>query len=134
VTQEKKTNHCTATGACLEDSDGCYHRKYSPGMGACLFGIRESKKCISPFALKEARDAQDNEIVDAVFNFCAPDGSCTADAAQEKLCAHNPQVALKALCPERAWCDVCCSADARRAVRNVSQVAAGAVQAAEATA
>lgn len=58
---QEKPNHCTSKGECTcpkdNDDTGCRYFKPSIAPGNCMFKVFHTDKCLSPFALSEAREA-----------------------------------------------------------------------------
>lgn len=107
-------NACNASGQCTGASEACRFYAYSTGMGGCIWGIAGSGKCLSPFALVQARE--DQAVRPDKKSYCVAPGYCTAqNYAQESACAHYEQGPVAGICIKRAWCDVCLSHNARTA-------------------
>ena len=117
-------NHCTLQGGCLCPTDDCAHYRLSVFTGICSYVEWNAMRCLSPYALMEARGIALPQPP-AQQNYCSPTGVCTcSDFAQESSCTYYIQGATNGICQRRAWCDVCCSIEALKAAKAAAHVAA----------
>ena len=117
-----KNNSCTPDGRCTRPREmDCRHGVAPQVIDlGCLYETYLTGKCLSPFALMAARDVEMPAPRAESKNYCNPNGACTAeDYDQESSCTHYVQGAVNGICIKRAWCDVCCSADALKEARGV---------------
>lgn len=125
TTLQEKINQCTPEGICTGPSEACRHHKKSFINGLCVFVMIidavNGTKCLSPFALTEARGEKMPAPPAEKGNYCSAKGVCTAETyEQESSCTHYDQGAANGICRKRAWCDVCCSVDAVKAAKEAA--------------
>lgn len=116
-----KTNYCAPDGRCTRPAhvpeSACAHGVLYESMGrGCLYQVPLEARCLSPFALTDARNQPaPKQPAVARKNYRNADGACTAaNYDEEAACTHYEQGPANGICVKRAWCDVCCSADAAK--------------------
>ena len=120
-----KNNYCSPEGLCTRPpgvpESACAHGVLFETLNrGCIYQVWPDHKCLSPFELIAACGVEMPAPRAESKNYCNPNGACTAeDYAEESSCTHYVQGAVNGICIKRAWCDVCCSADALKEARGV---------------